>query len=109
MADKLQALSSMTTRQKVTAGVVVLVVLIIIWQVVTMFSGGDETPPIEATTANKSAQGPVVPPPPKPTELAQTQPMTEREAALVKLQQETQNKYLEALNELQMLKVKRDI
>lgn len=118
MADKMQALSNMTTRQKVTAGVVVLVVLIIIWQVSGMFGGGGDTSAsIKApTTANKSATqagakapGAAAMPTPKATELTQPTPMTEREAALMRLQQETQTKYLEALNQLQMLKVQRDI
>jgi type IV pilus biogenesis protein PilP len=118
MADKVQTLSSMTPRQKVTAGVVVLVVLIIIWQLWGMFGGGDETPaPIRPpTTARPATQagargpdGAAAMPTPKPTDLTPAKPMTEREAELMRLQQETQVKYLEALNQLQMLKVQRDI
>lgn len=118
-SDKLQALSSMTTRQKVTAGIIAVIVLILIWQVKGLFSGGGA--PAKSTAAKTTAgaaQGTMAMAPgggspavmtPKPADIPQAQPMTEREAEIMKLQQETQAKYLEALNELQMLKLSRDI
>jgi len=120
---KAQALANMTTRQKVMGGVVVLIVLIILWQLSSMFKGGGKKtarPIIETnSTAMMGASGPGAVAPgapmqpqqitPKPAELKQAQPMTDREAELMKLQQETQAKYLDALNQLQILKVTRDI
>jgi type IV pilus biogenesis protein PilP len=50
-------------------------------------------------------------PTPQPAQLPQVAkaPLSDREQALMALQQETQAKYLAALNELQMLKVQKDI
>ena len=103
-------------RKKATAGVILLVVFILVWQISSLF-GKASSPPkaggasvAVAQTANSATTTPPPPPPPpKPAEVPQTVPMTEREIALMTLQQETQTKYLEALNELQMLKVTRDI
>jgi hypothetical protein len=109
-SDKPQALSGMNTRQKVIAGVLVLVLIIVGWQIIGLFGGGGSTP---ATTpapviSNQAATPPR--PTPKAAELVKVQPPTsQREIELMKLQEETQAKYLAALNELQMLKVTRDI
>ncbi|VVC76883.1 hypothetical protein AQUSIP_22100 [Aquicella siphonis] len=120
-SDKMQALASMTTRQKVIAGVVVVVVLILVWQLKGLFGGGGGPAKPAAAPKTMTATKPggadmamapgAAPAPmtPKPAEIPQAQPMSEREAEIMKLQQETQAKYLEALNELQMLKLSRDI
>ncbi len=134
MADKTQVLSNMTTRQKVTAGVVVVVVLIVIWQVIGLFGGGSNkavavTPAPDAnktmtakaaapsmmsaanpSTATPAAASEMQPQQPQAAQLSSsTTGLTDREAALIKMQEETQAKYIAALNELQMLKVARDI
>ncbi|SRR5579885_2800151 len=122
MTDKTQALSNMTTRQKATAGVVAVVVLIILWQLYSMLGGGKSVPKPAATPAAMtkpagpgampSAGGEMQPPQmitPKPAELTPAPAMSESEAQILKMQQETQAKYIEAMNELQMLKVARDI
>jgi type IV pilus biogenesis protein PilP len=125
--DKVQALSNMNTRQKVTAVVMILVVLVVIWQVSGMF-GGKKTAPKTDVTSSQNANtsktmsaaggndanggmGPGMQSPntPRPADVPQAAPMSDTEAALVKLQQETQVLYLKALNELQLLKVTRDI
>lgn len=110
MTDKMQALSNMNTRQKVMAGVLVLVILVILW---VLFGGGSSTTSkAPAVAANKTAAGTpgsMAPNIPKPAAVPQTVPMSEREAQLMQLQQETQAKYLEAINELQVLKVTKDI
>jgi type IV pilus biogenesis protein PilP len=101
------SVSSMGTRQKVTAGVVVVVVLIIVWQIYGLFGGGGSGPAPEATTVAA-----VDPREPQPVaELPQPKPeaLTPVEAQLLKLQQETQEKYINALNQLQMIKIDRDI
>lgn len=96
---------SLTTRQKVTAVIFVLVALFLIWQLIGMFRGGKSTPtPPTVAPAQSAIQTP------QPAHLIQpAPPMTTREAQLLKLQQETQAKYINALNELQMLKVSREI
>lgn len=109
-SDK-QMLSGMTMRQKLTAGALVLILIVIIWQVVGLFGGGSSVPSTPAPVDNRSmaAASPQAMAP-QPAQLVKLQaPTSEREAELVKLQQETQAKYLAALNELQMLKVTRDI
>lgn len=117
--DKMQALSSMNTRQKAIAGITVLIVLIIIWQLFGLFSSKSSSQELPNTNpaANVKAAGPGGVPggampsqiTPKPAEVPQTMPMSDREMQLLKLQQDTQAKYLEALNELQILKLNRDI
>jgi type IV pilus biogenesis protein PilP len=113
-ADKEHVIANMTTRQKVTALVLVLVLIIVLWEVIGLFRHGSKATPL-SMTANKTGMTGNMPggaPPmrtPQPAELPQLKIMSPREAALVKLQQETQARYLFALNELQVLKVARDI
>ncbi len=113
-SDKLQGLSNLTTRQKLTGGFLVIVVLIILWQVIGLFSGGSTSVP--ATPASNMAAGGApgahMPPPqatPQPAQLPKQEGASQREMELMKLQQETQAKYIEAVNELQMLRVTREI
>lgn len=118
-----QSLANMSSRQKAIAVVVVLVVLILGWQVIGMFGGGSSTPtPLPAMTGNTTnpmmpgspgqlPAGMPTPQPPGPqkVELIKEQPLTEREKQLIALQQETQAKYVAALNELQLLKITKEI
>lgn len=120
MNDKTQALANMSTRQKATAAVVAVVVIIVVWQIFGLFGGGKSAPKIEATNTamTKPAAGgapsgagemqPQVPTP-RPADLPPAQNLSESEAQMLKMQQDTQAKYLEAMNELQMLRVARDI
>jgi len=112
--NKTQLVSSMTNRQKIIAAVLAIILVFIIWQVLALFRTSANNPsatlatngPMPTTTAGGGAsqQTPKhVPVPPKPA------PMTPRELALMNLQKETQEKYINALNELQMLKLSRDI
>lgn len=126
-ADKVQ-LSSLTTRQKVVAGVVVFIVIFLIWQIKGMFSGGSSAPTVQPKPspsqpmANGTQGGPTNPAVPstpsanpqqsKPQQVAQVagqQPLSPREMELIKLQQETEAKYIAALNELQLLKINQSI
>jgi type IV pilus biogenesis protein PilP len=116
MADKTRSLASMTTRQKLTIVVFVLIVVGLAWQLKGMFSSGDLGSSIKSTPTSKTAGAKTpeelanMPPPrPKQVEVPQPQPLTAREAALIQLQQDTQDQYLRALNELQLLRVARDI
>ena len=99
----------MTTRQKATIGIFALVVVVIIWQVIGLFkSSSPEITPVPQSQMSPSAAMPQAAP---ASVVVQKKPpvITEREAALIRLQQQTEEKYLNALNELQMLKVERDI
>ena len=127
-ADKTQLLSTMTTRQKITGGIVVLVVIFLVWQAIGLFKGGNkvETPP-PSTMAAKGMKPPFGQPnqpgnpmssqspgdqasTPQPVASLPVAPvMTQREAELLRLQQQTEAKYLIALNELQLLKIDREI
>lgn len=136
MANKVQILTNMTTRQKVIAAVVAIVVLVVIWQLIGLFRSKSTVPPVATTTSTTTpaakpamtstaspgttgtttAANPVAAPAspqvitPQPAQLSQqAATVTPREAELIRLQEETQAKYVAALNELQMLKVARDI
>ncbi len=96
------------TRQKVIIIVLVLVVGFVVWQVFGMFGGGSSSKEPAKVAVNTPPPAPM--PTPKPAELpAAPAPLTPREMELMQLQQETEAKYVAALNELQMLKVQRDI
>jgi hypothetical protein len=104
-----QLLSTMTTRQKITAGVFAVIIILIIWEVISLFGGGGDTSS-PTTAANQSAGMGAAPQTPQPATLSKQQAaLSPREAALVKLQQETEAKYVVALNQLQMLKIAKDI
>ncbi len=113
-SDKTQT-TNMNTRQKVTAAILVIVVIVIVWQVIGLFRGG-KSAPAAITPAATTAKTPMAHAPtpqnatPQPAQLAAPQPvMSEREMQLMRLQEETQAKYVAALNELQMLKVAKEI
>ncbi len=135
MADKMQTLKSMTTRQKVTAVIVVVVVVIVIWEVMGLFGGGgggnSNIRPASTTTNTNKMMPPKTPAmagtsagtamptagananpqqiTPQQAQLTQATGASPQEVDLIKMQQETQSKYITALNQLQMLKVSRDI
>lgn len=112
MTDKAMSAAD-SPRQKIILGVVVLVLGFLGYQVYHMFAEGSSS--TEMTPAPSSSGAHSQMPAPQPAKLLQTgnvtqsAPMTEREAQLLKLQQETEAKYIAALNELQMLKVQKDI
>lgn len=105
----------MSTRQKITIGVFVFIILIIAWQIYGLFSGPKTThvpkaPPKGTQTAmtpGMGTQGSV----PQPAQFVKQQPvtMTPEYIEMQKLQQQTEAKYVAALNELQMLRIERDI
>ncbi len=124
-----QVLSSMTSRQKLSAGILVLIVMGVLWQAYGMFSGksftlnkpahnlnsfsvlGSSSPKM---LADNTPQQNMQPQEPQPSQaqlpsLADQSGMSDREKQLMALQQQTQAKYLQAVNELQMLKVTKDI
>lgn len=117
MADKAQMASTMNTRQKVTAGVIALVALIIIWQVWGMISGPKKkTTTTRTRTSSTQTAGTtgmsVTTVGPQPTEAAAPPPplaLTPEDQAMAKAQQEAQQRYQVAINELQMLRIAENI
>jgi hypothetical protein len=112
--------SESTARQRVIAVIMILVLVIVIWQVVGLFKRGSKTaPPIPTDTpksaamsahsANDPSSGgdPVQPAMGMPTAASLTPPPPppQEQSDFVKLQQQLQERYVAALNELQMLKL----
>jgi type IV pilus biogenesis protein PilP len=98
--------SEMTTRQKIT-GVIFIVVLIIIgWQGMSLLNSTSSAPPL-AVAANQQAMA-MRAPKPMPV-VKQPAQLTPREMQLMQMQQALEAKYVAAINELQMLKLEREI
>lgn len=120
-ANKQQMLAKGSARQKVTIAVLIVVVLVVGWQVFGLFRHGSSTPSTPArpganATAAMAAAPSGAPTPqaasvvtPVQSPLQRPKALTQNEIELLRLQQATQAKYLAALNELQMLKVSREI
>jgi hypothetical protein len=102
----------METKKIVTIVAVIAVVGVIAWQAKSMF-GDDTAAQEEAAKSAAPAIHPDTPkqaaliPPPPPASAAK--PLTPAEIEANRLQQEAQVKYLAALDDLQMLKVEKDI
>lgn len=109
-SDKPQILSNISTRQKVTAGALVIIVIIIIWQVIGLFGGGSSTTVKKSTIPQATMNAP---PPqqltPQPAPLPKPRQLSATDAELLKIQEQTQTQYITAINQLQMLKVTREI
>lgn len=109
--------SGMPMRQKIVMVSFVVVLLILAWLIYGTFKGETRSapPPLTTTNINAGAPGGLAPPGgaqlpvPKQSEIVKPEPLSPREAQLLQLQQATEAKYVEALNELQMLRVERDI
>ncbi len=110
-----------TTRQKIMAGVVVVVVIFLIYQVIGMFSnGGDTAKIVPAPTANKapmqqmagkqpSNQSGAAPAAMQPQQVQPLKGLVVANSDVLKKQQEQQQQYLSTVNELQMLKLQKDV
>ena len=130
-ADKTK-LSSLTTRQKVIGGAFVLIAVFIVWQIKGMFGGGASTASVQRTPASRSptmarsttpganpsmttAGSPATSDAAQqstPQQVAHVEgqpPLSQREMELIQLQQDTEAKYIAALNELQLLKINQSI
>jgi len=108
-------------KQKIMAALVIVIALVVIWEVIGLFGGGDKKD-ITPVAANKgmmkpgsSAGAPTATPPgttapsPQPELPQPKQAPVAADNEILMLQQQTQEKYLKALNELQLLKVQKDI
>jgi type IV pilus biogenesis protein PilP len=112
-ADRAQ-LPPTSNRQKIVAAIVVVVVLVILWQVISLFRGGDESTPTPVKPApgmHPASAPPMMPMTPQHVSVVPkpTQELTPEEANNLRLQQANEARYLNALNELQMLRLERDI
>lgn len=124
MTDKAQ---SIPARQKLIGIITLIIIIFVIYEIIGLFRGPGKsttiTPDTSKTMSATAAAGkpngsngaaPAIPSVPSQTPqpanvAAANAPTTQSEAQLLQLQQETQAKYVEALNNLQMLKVQRDI
>ena len=134
MADeKAKTAASADKRKKIMIVAIIALLAFLGWQVYGMFGGGSDTTPVPAANpklADKLAQakqgnnassatpaqaqnaaGPNMAPPPQnmAPQVAKQLPMSEREMELLKLQQETEARYIAATNQLQMLKLTLEI
>lgn len=120
---------NLTPKQKITGVVTVIMIAIVIWQVIELIPSSPKATPVAtaATPVATPAPGTAAPAPTtQPTTAAAPQPVaptpipepavaqvkTESDAlnsTVLKIQQDTQAKYITSLNELQMLKVQKEI
>lgn len=108
--------STMTTRQKVIIVSFVIVLIFLAWQVYGLFGGGGggtvaTAPSTTSPTSAVPPTGPAISPNvPQPASLSKpAAPLTPQEAELLRQQKELEAKYLAAVNELQMLRIEREI
>lgn len=119
MADMKRAGASDKKRQTITIVLIIGIVIFLIWQITDMLGTGGGATEITSdrsqNAADNSSQtdgspaqngnGNTPQTKPQTQQIAQKLPMSEREAELLRLQQQTQTKYIEAVNQLQMLKL----
>lgn len=108
--------ASMSRRQKTTAVVLVIALVVVIWLLIDWFGGKSSEMSTAASDtglpgSRALVQSAMAAPLPQPVASLEKQPagVSPREAALMRLQQETEAKYVALLNQLQILKVQRDI
>lgn len=113
MANNSKTASGMTARTKVTIGVMVIVVVVLIWQISGLFNGSAPKPKTVTTRVNGIPTQPGSAPSPQMVtpKVVNVMPQgpSPQEAELLRLQQESQTKYLQAINELQYLRVAKEI
>lgn len=130
------AFSSMTSKQKIMAALLVLILLFVLWEVAGLF-GGSAAPATQTITPVNNAAKPAgqmgasspnsagpaqnnMPAnnPNNPAAMNQAQPQVQpqlrettvsMDSRLLDMQKETQQKYIDQLNQLQNLKVQREI
>src|SRR5436853_189095 len=120
------AMTNLTTKQKVIGLVTIVIFIFIIYEIIGLFSGGSSAPtpaPMPAvpkqpgkpaasgaqpmmTTTTTVQQGA---PPPQVTPVSALTPPPAKDNDFLKIQQQQQQAYLDNINQLQLLKVKREI
>jgi hypothetical protein len=112
MADKLQEgkFSQTSTRQKGIAIAVVVVILILIWQIIGIFSDQKPSPPPKTTSVKPAATQQAVTTSNAPAESDDlTHAKLVNEPSFIKMQKATEEKYVVKLNELEELRIQRQI
>ncbi len=120
MAQDRFRLSNMTSRQKITMAVIALILSVLIWQLKGLFSdqattsaSPTSTSPSPATQSVLTQTGqPQQAPQPLQQVVQASMPkpvISQRELELLQQQQQIEAKYVAALNELQMLRLEREI
>lgn len=115
--DRQPVASGSSNRQKIIAAVFVVILIVIIWQIWGLFRTPSATTTVTTTNTATRTTTPGMPgapqqvvPQPATLPSQQTMPvMSQREAEMLKMQQDTESRYLSTLNELQMLRLERDI
>lgn len=111
-------LSGMTSKQKGTVGAMIVIVLIVIWQVIGLIGGGGSVPPVAPVkpVANQGAKTVGAPGPVGASAVSQaTQQADVRQAQVIsdtrflQLQQMTEQKYIGKINDLEDLKIQKEI
>ena len=118
-ANRPETLSKLTSRKKIIGIIFVVVILIILWEGIGMFTGRKSsfTQPVAVrpTTAMNAGiplggrQAQPMTPRPAPLPKPQTAATSPQEIALQQIQQETEKNYVTAINQLQMLRIQKDI
>lgn len=93
-------------RQAIIGVILVAVIGFMLWQVFGLFGGSKPSAP-KKTAATRAVQAPM--PTPKAAELPAAAPLSPREIQMMQAQQALEAQYLAAINELQMLKIQREI
>jgi hypothetical protein len=109
-SDKAISNSVGSSRQKIIAVGVVLLVIFLLWEIYGMMSGSSE--PFSSTTHSQLAANsqPKMETPKTVSIVSQTAADTSvADAMMLQQQQDLERKYIAAVNELQMLKVSKDI
>lgn len=131
MAPERELREGISSRQKIIAAVLVIILFIVIWQIIGLFGGEKSTVPPPMTPIHKVAPGgalsataPPGTPNPNPTvaanpvnpnEVTPTELPPVREAPvtmdsqILDMQKKTDQKYVDQLNQLQILKLQREI
>lgn len=113
---------SSNSRQKVTLVIFIIIIAIVGWQVYALFKSDTPAAPPPPKPAIKAAapQGtppqmsgnippPAQTPPALPPALPKPPVLSSKELELIRLQKQTEERYIAAVNQLQMLKIEREI
>ena len=110
---------SSNSRQKVTLVIFIIIIAIVAWQVYALFkSDTPAAPPPPPKPAVKAGapqgtppqmSGNIPPPAQTPPALPKPPVLSSKELELIRLQKQTEERYIAAVNQLQMLKIEREI
>jgi hypothetical protein len=108
-------------KQKIIIAIIVVVVLIVVWQVIGLFRGGaasteiaPTTPVPASATATPASGAPTAGPKIAPVApVAPSSPISQvtlqKDLEFLKIQKDVQQKYLNSINELQLLRIQKEI